>query len=303
MTVQTLRSAMALAMGVGALAVGAPGASAATVGVVGGTLTFTAAPGETNDVAVAGTVFPTASVRVSDAGAPLTVGTGCDVVDDHTATCADLPMVIDTGDGNDRVRDEEQGTRVLTIRGGLGDDTLAAGSSQSLDVQMFGGPGNDTMSVANNGGGQPVMHGGPGDDRLTLAENEGGMLYGDDGNDQLVSRHGDWLRMPIRLDGGRGNDVYSVGWVSAGTPDLLVASPGTDTLDLSGVSFVFAPLDLSGCANCVERIVGSPLDDTINVRDGRPDVVSCGDGADAVIADRRDVVAGDCETVDRGRAS
>jgi len=39
--------------------------------------------------------------------------------------------------------------------------------------------------------------------------------------------------------------------------------------------------------------------DVIEVRDGEVDSVSCGTGSDRVVADADDVVAGDCETVER----
>jgi hypothetical protein len=43
--------------------------------------------------------------------------------------------------------------------------------------------------------------------------------------------------------------------------------------------------------------------DTIDARDGEIDSISCGAGADAVLADAADVVAPDCETVTRSGAA
>lgn len=62
------------------------------------------------------------------------------------------------------------------------------------------------------------------------------------------------------IEGGRGNDT-------------LIGGKGRDVLD------------------------GGRGGDSINARDGRPDVISCGGGADVVRADRKDVVAPDCEDV------
>ena len=44
---------------------------------------------------------------------------------------------------------------------------------------------------------------------------------------------------------------------------------------------------------------GGPLDDTITSRDGYADVVTCGQGADTVIADTFDTVSDSCESVQR----
>ena len=47
-------------------------------------------------------------------------------------------------------------------------------------------------------------------------------------------------------------------------------------------------------------IEGGKDDDTIHARDGERDAIACGTGKrDRVTADRRDRVAGDCESVNR----
>src|SRR3954453_23784145 len=76
-------------------------AGAATVAEVDGTGVFTAAPGESSNVA--------ANERnISDAGALLPAGAGCTQVDAHSVTCGEeftgqLPLVVNAGDRNDRV--------------------------------------------------------------------------------------------------------------------------------------------------------------------------------------------------------
>jgi hypothetical protein len=44
-------------------------------------------------------------------------------------------------------------------------------------------------------------------------------------------------------------------------------------------------------------------DDTIKARDGETDTISCGPGEDTVEADAQDVVAADCEHIDRATAA
>jgi hypothetical protein len=55
-------------------------------------------------------------------------------------------------------------------------------------------------------------------------------------------------------------------------------------------------LDGGGGADVIDGQAG---DDAIGSRDGAFDVVRCGGGTDAVVADRIDLVNRDCETVSR----
>ena len=87
--------------------------------------------------------------------------------------------------------------------------------------------GNDTgVVVAGHAG----VLGGPGDDELSLCAACSGSLYGNDGNDHLVS--GDVYSI---LDGGAGNDVLEGGdgpqWLGGQTGnDLITAGPGIDSI-------------------------------------------------------------------------
>ena len=90
------------------------------------------------------------------------------------------------------------------------------------------------------------------------------MINGSSGNDRIVGQSG-----KDEIDGGSGNDNIDGGE----SDDTIVGGPGTD------------------------HIAGGNDDDTINVRDGERDVVSCGTGnEDGVTADPVDSVAGDCES-------
>src|SRR5207249_4837014 len=75
------------------------------------------------------------------------------------ASVADVPTIIDGGEGND------------VILGGARDDALAGGAG---DDTIFGGGGSDTV---RGGNGNDYLSGGPGADQL----------FGDGGNDQLFA--------------------------------------------------------------------------------------------------------------------
>jgi uncharacterized repeat protein (TIGR01451 family) len=94
----------------------------------------------------------------------------------------------------------------------------------------------------------------------------GDTIKGLGGNDVLRGLGGDDC-----LNGGRGNDRVLAGPGS----DRLIGGKGRDTL----------------------RGAGGP--DTIKARDGQRDVIKCGPGKDAVVADTIDRVAKDCEKVRR----
>jgi Ca2+-binding RTX toxin-like protein len=189
----------------------------------------------------------------------------------------------------------------------------------------------------NNGDGTPVLRGGAGNDKLRIAELGGGTASGGSGNDRILYTVLFNPVSPVRLDGGDGNDTYAFGHDFR--PAAMVRGPGLDTLDQSLVSstsgFTF---DMASCPGCVERVIGSPNDDTITgdghaqwifggdgndtlaggggpdlisgqggddtigAHDGSVDGVLCGAGADSVTADRFDLVSRNCEQVSRLRA-
>jgi hypothetical protein len=142
------------------------------------------------------------------------------------------------------------------------------------------------------------------------------------------------------MDGGSDNDTYR--WEGPDPFDdqfagrAIAPGNGFDTLraDL-GPFGTGITVDLATCHGCVDRVIGSDLDDvllgdgrinvlvgrggndtidprggldvvdagagddTITLRDGLPDVAICSDGADSVSADQRrlDHVGKSCETV------
>jgi Ca2+-binding RTX toxin-like protein len=116
----------------------------------GDLIRFTAAPGERNDVTFTEIEDSWSAYLVRDAGAPLTVGRGCVLVDAHTAACvatsgAMYEMHVRLGDGDDILH--PVGFHQMKAKGGPGDDIL------------LGGIWNDRL---NGGGGRDELRGGPG---------------------------------------------------------------------------------------------------------------------------------------------
>ena len=121
----------------------------------------------------------------------------------------------------------------------------------------MGGPGNDGI---NGGIGSDNTLGGSGDD----------YIQGDWGSDRVVGEEGkDFLfgsRGSDRMVGGGGGDWFTEGELDDAWKDVL---SGGDADEIFVVDNVPATKDL----------------------------VSCGNGLDRVVADRKDVVASDCERV------
>ncbi len=201
------------------LALAAPGiASGATVSVSNGKATFTAAPGEVNNLTLSTQLHPL-GVTFSDSGAgSVTAGSGCTQVTATTVGCAEpiTRVAVDLGDGNDTLTDKLSLTPV-TADGGSGDDVLTGGAP---DDTLIGGAGDD---VLNGGGGNDTLDGGPGTDSFD----------GGPGNDTILSRDG--VAESIVCDAGTdtvtsdysdtaGSDCEAVDASTA--PVLTVAPPG-----------------------------------------------------------------------------
>jgi hypothetical protein len=245
--------------------------------------------------------------------------------------------VVDGGPGNDTLRgdagddrlDGGDGDDALVggvgrdqLRAGAGDDRLSGDDSSERGVfadLLDGGPGVDTLADWRAQGGEsaapPISvtldgvaddgRGGEGDDvraiEVLLPESPG-TFVGDDGpnewhvpaaapgsrltgaggNDVLRGgdRHGD------AIDGGAGDDDLSGGFGD----DTLVGGPGRDTIAGD------RPLR---CNELHCDLGGGSGNDAIEARDGEVDSIACGAGSDRVLADASDVVAADCEVVER----
>ena len=221
------------------------------------------------------------------------------------------------GDGNDKVNGRGAGDQ---IDAGPGNDSLI-GDGYNVDPAadvIDGGPGVDTIDTdwsdptdpapplvnVTLGGGADDGRPGEGDDVHGVEQlhvYSAGTYVGSDGPDDInvfqvdkpsTLRGGagddslDASDGADTLDGGAGNDVVDGGFGD----DHISGGPGTDTIHGD------TPEGECGVVYC-KLPFGN---DTIDARDGQVDSIDCGVGQDTVVADPNDVVAGDCETVDRG---
>lgn len=265
-----------------------------------------------------------------DVTVPVTVlgGAGDDLLEGNAA-----PQTLDGGPGDDRLSASGGDDVVL---GGDGQDQLQGGGG---DDRLDGGAGDDLLRPDGfEAPGRDVVDGGPGVDRLeqdysarttsvhppivlTLAggaddgrPGEGddvhgvesvtlgvaGDYAGTEGPDQIVLQQvgaasrlaggggDDRLRGgdgADAVDGGAGDDVLDGGYGD----DRIVGGPGRDVLAGDSMG-----------AECGPSFCKLPYgNDLVEARDGEVDSITCGAGADRVIADAIDVVAPDCETVER----
>src|SRR5215207_6973529 len=141
--------------------------------------------------------------------------------------------------------------------------TLLVASGVALAVTKIGGPGPDHLRGTN------------GDD----------ILIGRGGNDILNALAGD-----DELLGGRGKDVVVGGESCCDESDFsggnknLLGGPGNDAV-VGGLG--------------ADNIVGKGGNDLVGVFNDPAfkDIVACGGGLDRVFADKKDLVASDCERV------
>ncbi|GAA3910511.1 hypothetical protein GCM10023084_73260 [Streptomyces lacrimifluminis] len=267
-TATATSTALALTFALGAAALTAPAARAATpsAGTLrhsGSDLWFKGNAGQTNRLAVSMTF------ESRDGGndayyiltfrdrAPITIDeSAADHYEcvypsaaDHTvARCAvHVPVgtdftddyYIDLGDGNDTVSIAADNYAYSTIHGGKGNDVLVG----NRQTELYGQDGNDRTvgggeqrgNGARGGAGNDVLtgcyacYGDAGNDSLT-GDATSNRLEGGDGNDILRGKSG-----ADNLYGGRGNDrLYGdqgkdVLWGNSGN-DVLYGGPGTDRL-------------------------------------------------------------------------
>jgi hypothetical protein len=138
---------------------------------------------------------------------------------------------------------------------------------------------------------------GDGDDRAALSSElppgAAITLAGGDGVDDLQASYDSG---PVTLDGGAGNDKL----VGGAGDDDIDGGFGDDVI-VGGAGRDLVSADRRN-GDCGPLWCTFPYgNDTIDVRDGQRDSVTCGPGRDSVKADRIDVVSPDCERVRRTR--
>jgi Ca2+-binding RTX toxin-like protein len=302
----------------------AAGASAATLTDSGGVLTFTAAAGakDTTSIQTMGS-----AIRFSGTGEAISAS-GCTVVTAPSVfDCSGVTrVVVDLGDQDDSFTSDVASGISLTVQGGDGNDFLQG--DDSFGDTIDGGNGNDVVlglggadvvsggagdDDVEGGGGNDVLDGGAGDDDL-----EGGAgaddLHGGSGIDSAfpagVADPAPDVRGTlddVADDGGPGeaDDIHSdVENLEGGSFAATAGAPGDGAVTLVGSAASNSLTVSSGRGNIDggagnDVLGGGPLDDTITSRDGYADVVTCGDGADTVIADTFDTVSDSCENVQR----
>lgn len=196
-----------------------------------------------------------------------------------------------TSDADLNLTGESTGPQVIVadsvLLGGGGDDTLSGRGGHDT---LRGGPGDDTI-LPGDGSASPgveVADGGEGtQDTISFADQTAPVSVSFDGaaNDGATGN-------PVQISGfenatgGSGNDTI----VGDGGFNQLRGLAGDDTVD--------------GAGGGHDVLRGDLGDDTVRARDATPAFgdVACGPGADSAIVDVLDVVAPDCESVDRAAA-
>jgi Ca2+-binding RTX toxin-like protein len=219
------------------------------------------------------------------------------------------------GGGNDEV-DGEDGND--NVSGGDGDDTLFGDHFKAPGTDVIdGGPGFDkvddwdfgtstrvpvnvTLDNAANDGrpgendnviGVEQIEGPAGsyvgsDAAETFVVGESGLassVSGGGGNDTITTQNG-----PDTVDGGAGDDRITAGFDN----DTVTGGPGRDAI------FADSTGSFCGIFSCTFPFGN----DTVNARDGEPDQIDCGVGADRAVTDTIDTAA-NCETNDAAGGS
>jgi RTX calcium-binding nonapeptide repeat (4 copies) len=281
---------------------GAVPAPAATIAVATDhpAVGFVAEPGEVNDVLLEEDPS-NGDLLVTDAGAPLTPGAGCEAIGAHAARCTWTPGVgwppairVTLGDGDDAFHVAPAEHRLVSVRGSLavdgngGDDLID--TRHAAETYLDGGPGRDELRSGAIGGlldGGPgtdpdVLIGGPREDMVTYAGRQQPVdvnLFdpGPDGaaGEQDIIRDVEGIigaSKTDRLTGDAGDNVFYGGRGR----DVIRGFGGNDRVNAG------PPLELP------RRLTGT----------ARGDKVTCGAGADLVSGRRTtDFTPRSCEHV------
>ncbi len=101
-----------------------------------------------------------------------------------------------------------------TLSGGSGNDTLIGEDWQPLE-EFHGGSGHDYIDMKK--GAYKEAWGGSGNDIIRVGTSHGNDVYGEDGNDVIYLDGTDYLSLPARLYGGKGDDIFNISMASVFT--------------------------------------------------------------------------------------
>lgn len=219
----------------------------------GSTLTFRGGSGEANDVqlTVADGVY-----TFVDKTATVSGGEGCERVDAHTLECKAKAIP--------EQQSVYQGIERLVVDLGDGDDKLAAGEGLTVIGSFYGGAGGDAITTTGrSSSGYPVVYGEAGDDTLTGDDGDN-LLIGGPGQDTVAGAGGDDI---LGDDDGPG----------AGAADTYDGGPGRDLVNyLTTTESVTIDLadgtgDEGDGLTSIENAMGGKSDDRISGDGGRND--------------------------------
>jgi Ca2+-binding RTX toxin-like protein len=203
---------------------------------------------------------------------------------------------VDTLDASER-------TVPLTITEGNGaaDDGAAGEGDEVVNAEIIlGGSAGDRLT---GGGGANELHGNAGDD--VLAGGPGADLLAGGGGQDTASYAERVAKVIASLDGARNDGEAGESDRIADDVEVLVGGfVGDDLKGSTGADSIRGgagddALDGLGGADAIDGGDGA---DTIQARDAAVDDIACGAGTDTAVVDAADVVAADCETVDRPAA-
>jgi Ca2+-binding RTX toxin-like protein len=206
-------------------------ASAATVDLSGPAntrLTYTAGSHERNRLRISSSDPKGDVVQVSDPGATVTPGNGCQQTAPGTIECSNRRAIrsftvnlLDLSDRGDVILNDTR--PAIVVNGDADDDVIRVRGGDTAAVN--GGAGNDRATTQLNTG---TLLGGVGDDRLDAGFGDGDVIKGEAGADFLIDRGG----AGDKAFGGSGGDQITS---FDGKADLVSCGAGRDRAKTSAL--------------------------------------------------------------------
>jgi Ca2+-binding RTX toxin-like protein len=233
---------------------------------------------------------PGDDVLIGGPGADVLGGGGGRDTADYSARTAPVSVTLDNqANDGEAGEGDNVGADVEVLAGGAAGDTLTGNDG---DNALLGNGGNDTL---NGAGGNDQLDGGAGDDTL-----DGGVgsdtLTGGDGTDTATYTDST-AGVRVVLDGkpgdgtpGENDNVDTENVTGSPSDDVLIGNRGVNVLAGGDGS------DRILGGKQADTLDGGAGDDILQSLDGAKDKVTCGDGADGVVSDKRDLRS-DCEYI------